>query len=342
MSETALLQAPTGRCAPIPAASRRAQTTGRCAQIPAQIFPAGTAKMQLLSSINPIEKKEEARTPDVRENADLKAILDAFEKAADPYICREAYHLHESYVLNDMLKAYRKMLELVQGLRHGESDIQLFMLSMLGRQGDMPYSFGLFLSALINTMKEDSITINMAPFWEAYGQGQEDRLSCIGFSNCKNVLILGDAGFGSGAYAQAGALKISGSVGHACAAHMQGGSVEFDGGFLNAQLPKSASIGAGQWGGSLIVRNFGFYNGSKFSARNLSYLCSHASGGELHLFNDALPPSYKQPYKHLAARCKEKEITGVAVYLNETLVYKGEPYRPHNSYSGGGATFATF
>ena len=118
-------------------------------------------------------------------------------------------------------------------------------------------SAGIFLSALVNSCKEDNFTIRLCNILAT--------IDSFGFKNRKNVVVFGDQRDNFGQYMENGSLTLYGNAQHALGSNLGGGSIIIHGnvGTICAFQVKNGEIivngnsggltGAKMQGGSLTV-----------------------------------------------------------------------------------------
>jgi hypothetical protein len=190
------------------------------------------------------ETEKAVRTADVNENHALSLL-------------RKIWETHDVKG-NHIKMEYDKVHALLQGIGISADDVKQFSVMLMDLMEDkrFPTKAGVFLSAMINLMEEDSVEIDVRHL--------EGKVNYLGMRNKKNVTIFGDLGScafelmesgtvlingdvrrGLGYWMKNGEIIVEGNVRRECGAMMRGGRITVRG-------DTSGVIGRSMVGGVLI------------------------------------------------------------------------------------------
>lgn len=153
------------------------------------------------------ETEKEVR-PQIVKDKMLKRLMGAFKKLRHQHFARDSY--------NDAL-------ELVKGLKCSSAHITNLSIALAELQDDKEFrvNAGLFLSALINSCKEENFTVITKHLVE-----RPDR---IGYKSTKSITVHGNIGLGAGEWMHRGNIIIEGDAGALVGLWMRGGSITING-----------------------------------------------------------------------------------------------------------------
>ena len=158
------------------------------------------------------ESERAVRTQEVKANP----AFEAMERAWKSYgIMRYTYVGYD--------KIYSGMLEKVKSLDCPAESIELFSATLPRFQDEPEFGLkvGLFLSALIEVSKDKNFVLRFGNLG--------DQISSIGFSNRKNIIVMGDAGRSVGREMRSGAMTVEGNVTYELGFGMVGGAIKVNG-----------------------------------------------------------------------------------------------------------------
>ena len=134
-----------------------------------------------------------------------------------------------------VIGVYRKALDQMKANRFTNAEVQAFCLEFMGSLGagfPVPGPVGLYISALINSCIDTTLTLRTQDFPVPF--------HFLGYAlpEGKSLVLLGDAGDFTGAALQGGILAVHGCTGHFCGAGMSSGLI---------RVIKQAGRGTGVW-----------------------------------------------------------------------------------------------
>jgi len=137
-------------------------------------------------------------------------------------------------------KIYSGMLEKVKGLECPAESIEIFSATLPRFQDEPEFGLkvGLFLSALIETSKDKNFVLRLGNIG--------DQVSSIGYSNRKNIIVMGDTGRSVGQEMKDGSIIVEGNVTYELGFGMVGGDIKVNG-------DAGHSVGQSMVGGSIRV-----------------------------------------------------------------------------------------
>jgi formylmethanofuran dehydrogenase subunit C len=206
---------------------------GGCGLVVSKRFP-------LLDRFSPQEQEEKARRPTISKNQKIPKLVEILRDHT------RIYGISENYCYGDHKRVYTESEKEVQSLRVTEKDIVGFIAE--AGQFEKIFSpgefFGVFLSLLCNSSRENEILLNLedVPF----------ELGFVGFRNSKKLEIRGDPGYWCGHGMKKGEIALHNnakSFGH----YLSGGRITVNG---NAYLSSGHTIGNGMTGGEIVVNGF--------------------------------------------------------------------------------------
>lgn len=148
------------------------------------------------------EKEQAIRIPEVKENATLRQLKDAFRRYLDG--------------------GHRDALPLISGINYTAEDIELFSIALAGFQGGPKFDYraGYFLSALINNGSETDYRVHIMY-----------SIRFLGHKNTKNIIVDGNVESYLGDLMQGGRIVVNGNAEACLGAGMSAGDIIINGDF---------------------------------------------------------------------------------------------------------------
>ena len=264
----------------------------RKATCPPAALPMGIfASSLLLDRFCPEQNQGRENTQILKSDAVLAGIADKFRKVRKLDVLGEISRAKDASEVYE--KWYLDCARAIKPNKYTARDIEMFSLGMEPLHDGRSLSLPIFLSALINTSKDEEFTI----FTHTVGA----PIDALGYRNEKRLKIIGNVGVSAGMNMKTGVLEIFGNSSGALGHQMEGGAIILTGdcgnspgffmkgGKITINGNALETVGAWAEGGLITVNgnsgsNAGYYmNGGKIiingdAGENVG---AYADGGEI-------------------------------------------------------------
>ncbi len=226
------------------------------------------------------EDREPVRTIDTKQDKVLERFIKIWQ-SDDGLSTEKQFVTGAPYQWFTEYKYYTRVQHKIKRVEYTKEDIRKFCIALADFQEEKNFDkkAGIFLSVLINNMKEDSITITTSHL--------SVKPCYLGYRNIKNISIDGDVDYGACTLMKKGSVIVRGNTGNSTGEGMDGGELIITGNAGN-------NIARDMKGGLILVKaNVGYEAGESMEGGkviiegNADYdLGRHMEGGEIHIYGD--------------------------------------------------------